>query len=690
MKSFLFSRKIYAQLALCSVITLLTIWGCKKQELVSFSTDLSLNAHIVKIADSAATTRIQVYADETWEVAAKSNDWLKLDKTTGTGKSEFLATVTSNKGQLPRAVEIYVKAKGKTDTVFIQQRGLTPTVNIVDANMNAVAGAGKMKTILTTNVPFNLIKKELVYKTAGQDNWIGDVNFDGTYMLINVAASASAEPRETLLRLSYLDAMGTTVKDSILITQSPVGEYQNAVLKDFAYVKSLAAGVVNEDVYIEGIVLVDKGNPNTALNPNSASNKHVIDKTENGITVYVQSLDGKSGLRLRMATPGDHIFSKNEKVKLWLKNTTITKTANPVTTTISNVPSLNVMEKVDSPTPLVARELYMKDLVDNDVYTYVKLKDVEISVSNGSYYNINEGYEFRVDCYPTNIRDINGNSMYMMTNGGVPYRRNGTQVPQGSGTISGVIVYETMARYGGNIGKYAIRQMAQEDIKLNNDRSQGFSNVLVEWDRFRSELQTGATLASNPLTPTIGTGKLSHSEFADLNYTAAAGIYGTNDFNALLPDPTGAKGAVTNGAFAARGLWNTAKNRGGAIIVKASTANISQQVSLQIEGFVATGAPREWTIEWSTQSNMDAGTWNPVSDFTFQDIVNWTSTLLTQVSGYKVMNFNLPMAASGQSEIYIRIKAKNRNVGSATSDVGGTFNSAVAVYFGHISLKYNK
>ncbi|MCP5945505.1 hypothetical protein NL376_27120, partial [Klebsiella pneumoniae] len=87
-----------------------------------------------------------------------------------------------------------------------------------------------------------------------------------------------------------------------------------------------------------------------------------------------------------------------------------------------------------------------------------------------------------------------------------------------------------MARYGGNIGKYAIRHMAQEDIQLNNDRNQGFSNVLVEWDRFRNDLQTGATSASNPLIPTIGTGKFSHTDFADLNYTAAAGIYGTNDF----------------------------------------------------------------------------------------------------------------------------------------------------------------
>ena len=684
------SRKTYAQMALCSLIALLLVIGCKKQELVSFNTDLALNSKIVRLADSAATTRIQVFADDAWQVSPQTNDWLTIDKTNGSGKSEFLATVTSNKNRLPRALEIYVSAKGKKDTIVVQQRGLTPTVNIVDPNINAVAGNGKMKTLLNTNVPFDLLKQDIVYTTPGQANWLTKVTFNGTYLLIDVASSASPAPREATLKLSYLDALGATVKDSVLITQSPVGEYQNATAKDFSYIKTLPSGIVNEDIYLEGIVLVDKGNPNTALNPNSATNKHTIDKTESAITVYVQSLDGKSGLRLRMQTPGDHIFSKNEKIKLWLKNTTISKTSNPATTTISNIPSLNVMEKVESPHPLIARALFMQDLVDDDVYTFIKLKDVEISVSNGSYYNSNEGYEARTDCYPTNIRDINGSSMYMLTNGGVAYRRNGTQVPQGSGTVSGVIVYETIARYGGNIGKYAIRHMAKEDIEINPIRSQGFSNVLVEWDRFRNELQSGATLASNPLTPTIGEGKLSHTDFADLNYTAAAGIYGTNDFNALVPDPSGAKGTVTNGAFGVRGLWNTAKNRGGGLVVKTSTVGISKQVSLQIEGHVAIGAPREWTVEWSTQGNMDSGTWNVVSDFKFQDVVNWTSTLLTQVSGYKVLNFNLPMATLGQPELYIRIKAKNKNAGSVTSDVGGTFNANVAAYFGHISLKYNK
>src|SRR5690606_14543067 len=111
------------------------------------------------------------------------------------------------------------------------------------------------------------------------------------------------------------NAIGVFIKDSILITQNAKAEYDDAVLKDFNYVKNtLAEGTIIENIYIEGIVLADKGNPNTALIPNSASNKHELDNTENGITVYIQSLDGTSGLRIRTKTPGDNLFSQNEKV----------------------------------------------------------------------------------------------------------------------------------------------------------------------------------------------------------------------------------------------------------------------------------------------------------------------------------------------------------------------------------------
>ena len=63
----------------------------------------------------------------------------------------------------------------------------------------------------------------------------------------------------------------------------------------------------------------------------------------------------------------------------------------------------------------------MRDLTDEDIYTYVTLKDCELPVRKGSLTPINEGYAnaggaHRCAKYATLMRDINGNSMFIYTN----------------------------------------------------------------------------------------------------------------------------------------------------------------------------------------------------------------------------------------------------------------------------------
>ena len=65
-------------------------------------------------------------------------------------------------------------------------------------------------------------------------------------------------------------------------------------------------------------------------------------------------------------------------------------------------------------------------------------------------------------------------------------------------------------------------------------------------------------------------------------------------------------------------------------------------ISLQLEGNSDIGGPRNFVVEWSA----DNSTFYTVGEFTFQDIANWSNTLLTQVPAYKTVNFNFPPAAS--------------------------------------------
>lgn len=682
----------FSAIGCLSILGALLILGCQKEELRSFNTDLAINQRIVQLADSAASTKVQIYAEDNWniETTSKGEEWLSVPTTAGSGKKLVEITVTSNAGNLPRAQTLYIKSGSKVDSISIQQKGLVPTLAIVDEELKAIAGGGTMRTAISTNIPFSEMQVESITAEGGKLDWVSDLDIKEGYLYLKIAASKLTTTREGMLKFSYLDALNVLVKDSIKIAQQVKGDYDNAVAVSFDAVRMKASGAIQDDIYIEGIVLNDKGGSNIALNSNSKTNKHVIDRTPTSVTAYIASLDGKQAFRIETATAGDNIFDKNQKVKLWLKGAELKKNTAPEFITISNVQSIQVMEQIAQSSALIPRELTISQLTDRDIFTYVKLKDLEISVPSGAFSNINEGYVARASVYPLNLRDIQGKSLYALFNVDVPYRRDGKQVPQGSGSFAGIIVHEQIERYGTQIGTYAIRPQGESDIQLQESREQGFSKVLVEWSRFKVEFETNPTAAENPLTPDVGQGKLWRSGLDPMNYTATAGIYKTTDYNGLLQEPTTVKGVVSNGGWGARGWWNNDKNRGEAWIIACNSQGISKQLSMQVEGNVDVGAPRNFIAEWNTTDDMEDANWKPVAEFTLQDVTQWSNTLISQVPGNKVVNFNLPMEASNQSKLYVRLKAKNKVAGTLTNPTAGTVTATANVRLGHVSIKYNK
>lgn len=668
---------------------LLLFMGCRKEEDRRFITDLAIDSRIVRLNALADTTRIVVYSEGDWTVEGDTSTWLTLQTASGNGKGYAVAEVTDNSLELPRMARLIVRANGQADTIQVQQRGLVPTLAINDATAQSIANGGTLKTPINTNIPLNKMEVSFRYDDNGA-NWISNLQMNDGYLFFKVDTNKTAAVRSAVLFLSYLDALGTTTKDSIQIDQNIGVDYKNAQLKDFNYVKNmLAAGKIEENIYVEGIVVSDKGHPNVAKNNNTATNKHTLDRTENAISVYIQSPDGRSGLYLKTKTPGDNIYNFADKVKVWLNGATLTKYTHPNRVIISNLTVTAVMQKDgQSASAVLPREKFIGDLTDEDLYTYVKLKDVEISIPSGSFTNVNEGYVARMNCYPTNIRDIQGNSMNMLTNLDVTYRRDGEAVPQGSGTISGIIVSETLERYGSDIGKYSIRHLNRADINLQQSRENGFSNILLEWSRFKSEFAATPTPTANPLTPDAGTGTISQSGTPLNNYTGS-GIAGTTDYNGLIQEPATVKGAITNGGFTVKNWWNTTTNTGNYWLISTSTAGISKPVSLQIEGNTDIGGPRNFIVEWSA-SNDETATWNQAGTFTFEDVANWSNTLLTQVAGYKTLNFQFPQEASGLQHLYIRLRVANRNVGTTTAATGGTIANTTASRLVHVSIKYNK
>ena len=657
-------------------LSLFLLIGCEDDD--RLSADLAVNNQRIVVPEEEGDTKILIYSTGSWQVSKEENtEWINIIENSGKGNGEFHVSFTENSENLPRSTNLIVNGTGRQDTILLCQRGLVPVVDITEDKARIIAKEGVAQTGIVTNIPNNLLQYSIEYIPEEQEGWLSNLRVESDFLLFDVNKNEGSLERESKVKVWYLDQLGVLNIDSIFIVQNPKSESDNAVYKDFEYIKTLEQGVIDEDIYIKGIVVSEAGNPNIATNPNlkdSNGKFHSVDYDENGRTIYLQSSNGETAIRIRTAEPGDNSFARFEHAEIWLKGLNLSIDKDNGSITLDNMTTSHIIDKYKGET-IQPKIKHINELTDQDIYTYRQLKDVEISVPFGTYSNVHEGYIKRVDLYPTSIRDIKGNSMYMLTNMRVPYRRNGLNVPQGSGNIKGIIVSEKHPRFSSDLGRYSIRQLSQEDIELEEKRSDGFSKVLLEWQNWNA-----GEPGSNPdMRPDIGEGIIKHS---------TGRFYSHLDFSSLIGQNNGIRNDFS---ISSSSWWNEKENRGEYWLVETSSKGINQPLSLQLEAIVTVGGPRNWIVEWSTTGKESE--WNKVANYTLPDQVEWGNTLLTQSSGFKTMVFKLPQAASNQEKLLIRLRVTNNQAGTKESDIGGTIDVTGHNFksrLGHFSLKYNK
>ena len=253
---------------------------------------------------------------------------------------------------------------------------------------------------------------------------------------------------------------------------------------------------------VEGIVVSDYRSPNMELNPNL--NYFSVDLEENDRTAYVEAADGSAGIRLRFDEASENRLARYDRVRLDLNGCRLTRTASPDCMTLTGVQALNVL----SVAPGTAADLPLKErtvatLTDDDLYTFVTLRDAEFVFKEGSYTNIWEPYaqscgelhhykydiNNRMDGWASLVRDAEGGTIYMLVNTLCAWRRAGKPLPQGMGPLSGVVVHTPMRRYGGDMGRYSIRPLDEGDIAVGRKRNS-------PWKRLTGWLLDGSAGAS--------------------------------------------------------------------------------------------------------------------------------------------------------------------------------------------------
>ena len=666
----------------------------------------------------------------------EGESWLSVASASFDGDASVSLDYLYNEG-FPRLGLVELRTDTRCDTITVKQKGeQEESLDFPQTGIVVFNGTGAPSLLpVDGNVDLNAIRHSIVY-IDGED-WISSIDFKpGQLELKTVDNPDVQRARRARLRLSYTDGWKQERVFTIQVTQAPSGNVIGE-LQSFPQIRehaTIAGSLISDDYSIEGYVVSRPESGNVGENAILAMN--YIDYAANEETAYVESLDGQYGFRIRTASAEDNIFRPDSYVRILLNGATVQMESQPLRYSIYGVTASMVLEQKAGEVPVKNKR--MSELTDNDIYTYVTLKDCEIPVRKGCLTPVNEGYTYlfnsdRVSKFPIIIRDIEGSSMYMFTNTTCPYRRDGRKLPYGKGNISGVIVHENYRSFidadnededlCGNIGNYQIRHMRYEDLDLEDDISDSFSALLTEYRYMNIP-------AENPdhiWLPTYGNnGFFSHSRTAYIhntykthgwpstdftylgpcgrNYTTSVNGYGItledgSDYGAEYKGNSTGKGvsaAEMNMCWANTQWWYN--GRGEAWLIEFSTKNIvSDVVSMQLSTqniSQSLRTPRYWKAEWSLSCDMSASAddkWHLIGRYTVPDVGINANTLPGQSLGFKQIDFPLPAdEILGHEHVYIRLMPSENKASSGNDYDSSTIVNGNGNAINYFAIRYNK
>lgn len=519
-----------------------------------------------------------------------------------------------------------------------------------------------------------------------EDEWVHNVTLTSNGLEFNIDQNLIGSARSATISIQYTDSEGNSVNDTYTISQNA---YPSEMT--FSDVRELSAGTIDQSCYIDGYVVSDPESKNIISSPQT--DRWKFDRTLNDRTVYIESKDGSYGFCLQFATSSDNKLERYSLVRLSLKGAELVKESDPDRYTLKGLTEANIMEASDPDAfKIPVKTKTISELTDDDIFTLVSIPDMEIMCKDGCYTNCTDGYSLkdannpvgasspRWDVAPLLCYDKSGGSIFMLTNAATPWRRFSsghdlefnTVVPQGSGTFKGIVVADDMApiRYG-DLGRYQLRAMTEEDIDLNSDP---FSNTIVEWNW--NDLKTD-------VTPEIGDGTIDY-------YSAS--MASCADFNNVVSSGKGGstgemKGLVSTGGINLTQLWwDFANDTGKYFDISFSTKGISgsEMIFGIVWGHGSMGStsitgPDHWKLLYS----VDGGaTFSDVPDCPIiksRAIVWWTNTPQDVTPGFTEHFRILPDECFGKDKVVLRLQVADKVTDKDPKATSSNYKTALCV-----------
>lgn len=505
---------------------------------------------------------------------------------------------------------------------------------------------------------------------GSQKDWISNVTTTTEALSFDVTDNETKEARTAVIKVE-LASKGIAVE--LKVTQGiKTRQYS---FEELRAVLPSAGEQAFEGDFFEGVIVADAGQKNMETNQMTSATSY--DDNESAITNYVQSLDGKYGMRLKFATAADNTLKKGDKVKISLAGATLVREDNPVRYTLKGVSANTVT--MEENVQLTARQKTIAELTDEDIYTWVTLPDVEVPFCYGSWVNVRKEWidAKRINFDNRILRDVNGNEIRMIVNTDTEWYLTDAGVPKGSGPVSGVIVNTTSEYYGSDIlGKYQIRPMKLSDIEIKDN---GFSEILVAWD-----YSTGFSRVSS-LEATTGTGTFAASSMAQANTFL--------QFGNTSPYPKG----FPKGANIDKSVWWKDGAAKDAATFQFSTKDAAgKKMTLSFGALIGNykeEAASQGPVHWNVEYSLDGTNYILIEKVMIRPMGAEKSTLLFLPASLDDQCVELPDAIAGQDNVTIRfIAADDATVDFSKKDYSAKVvdgcNSRLVI--GPVAVKYNK
>lgn len=559
--------KRYSIIAILAIASLLS---CEKMPEKVILSGIGSRTNTIDVSWNGGDCTADILASGTFTASIpEGEDWISFKGEEDSvrsiekeGDCTLAFTLEVNRG-IPRSVEIKLECGTAATTLLIRQDGLLEGgLDVEEKNVLASYDGGRLSAKVNTKIQASKFSFRTEYLEEESTGWISGIRLSGNFIVFDVEPNLA----DSLVRHADIIASYPEGEGRVHITQYSAGTDVQPL--DIGGLKALLTSkgsvVIDKHYIVSGVVLNDDTEGNGAENRMiSADNP---DPGYSSRIIYLQDEDGSDGIKLIFARSCADVASRFDRISFDAFGLTLKRENDPVRYEIDDIPTSIVTEsqKGEAPQPKV---LGIGELSESDLYTLVRIENVEIPIRKGPFMPIDVRYIDIVTAYPMVLRDIDGRSIYMMVNSDCIWSRDGNPLPQGAGSVSGVLVHETCDNFEwdqnqekaineqgvisnyitglGKIGNWQIRPVFRSDIAIADAYEDGFSSLLYEWrycdslgvnlvanyDGVQKVLRPTWPEVADPRTDTLTTAAALYC----LNDTKKVDLFVCNDFTHLGP-----------------------------------------------------------------------------------------------------------------------------------------------------------